>query len=90
MLENETNQLAIISPKEDTKKIAMLVALTILVIILLILVARNASEIIKQEKLYRQYEAQIIALAKQEQDKQMEIQKRKQERLPKLTRRRKK
>lgn len=90
MIENETNQLAIINPKEQTKKIVILAVLTIVVVILLILVAKNANEIIKQERIYRQYEAQIIALAKQEQDKQMEIEKSKQERLPKLTRRRKK
>lgn len=68
----------------NIKKIAIL-ALTIITIIGLSIIIRNSAEIIKQHKVYEQYEAQMVALKKQEEDKLAEIEKKRQEKIPKLT-----
>ncbi len=72
----------------DTKKV-ILVVLILLVIIGCIMVAEKSVEIMKQHKVYKQYEQQVVALQKQEEYKQAEKEKEKerirQERLPKLT-----
>lgn len=70
--------------KINIKKIVTIV-LIIIVIIGLILVTEECVEIIKQHKVYEQYEAQQIALKKQEEDKLAEIEKARQEKIPKLT-----
>ncbi len=76
----------------DKKKIIILI-LMIMVIIGLIMIARNSMEIINRHKVYEQYEAQLIALKKQEEDKKAEIEKEqeriRQEKIPKLTDKRK-
>lgn len=72
----------------NIKKI-ILILLIILVLIGLIMLAEKSAEIIKQHKVYKQYEAQAIALQKQEEYEQAKIEKQKekmrQERIPKLT-----
>lgn len=72
----------------DTKKIIILI-LMIIVIIGLIMIAQNSIEIVKRHKVYEQYEAQIIALKKQEEDRKAEIEREqeriRQEKIPKLT-----
>lgn len=79
--------------KLNVKKV-ILVILLIICVIGLVLLARNSIEIIKQHKVYEQYEAQVIYLQKQEEEKQAKIkeaqEKAKQEKLPKLTEERKK
>ncbi len=68
----------------NTKKIAILVLLFILAMGL-ILVGKNAVEIMKTHKVYEQYEAQMSALARSEEKKQIEIEEKKQEKIPQLT-----
>ncbi len=74
--------------KLNVKKV-VLVVLLVICAIGLILVAKNSIQIIKQHKVYEQYEAQVIFLQKQEEEKQAKIkekeEKAKQEKLPKLT-----
>lgn len=73
----------------ETKKILILALIIIIVIIGLIMIIKNSMEIINQHKVYEQYEAQLLSLKKQEEDKQAEIEKTKekirQEKIPKLT-----
>ena len=77
----------------EAKKIAFLIFMVIL-IMGLILVAENSRKIMSQYKVYQQYEAQIIALNKQEEYKKTEQERKrkevKQEKIPKLTKERKK
>ena len=69
--------------KSYTKKI--IIAISILIIIVcLVLIAKNSIEIINYNKVYKQYEAQIIALEEQ-QKKLEELEKIRQEKNPKLT-----
>lgn len=72
----------------NIKKIALIV-LIILVVIGLIMVAEKSVEIMKQHKVYKQYEAQVIALQQQEEYEKAKIEKQKekmkQEKIPKLT-----
>ncbi len=89
MIKDKIYALVVDDKKINVKKIALIIA-TIILVIELIMIAINSLEIIKQHKVYQQYEAQIMALAKQEEDKQVEIERKKQEKIPKLTRRRKK
>lgn len=74
----------------DVKKVIIII-LIIVILIGLIIIGKNIVEIAKNYKVYKQYEAQIIALAKQEEEEKAEIEKEKerirQERIPKLTRR---
>ncbi len=77
--------------KLNTKKVILLVLLLIVTLVLIML-AKNSVEIIKQSKIYEQYEAQMIALAKQEEDKlakEQKEEKEKKEKLPQLTQDRK-
>jgi biopolymer transport protein ExbB/TolQ len=68
----------------DIKKIIILV-LMIVIVICLIMIAKNSLVLINQQKIYKQYEAQLIALQKQEEEKQAEEEKIRQEKIPKLT-----
>lgn len=76
----------------DVKKIIILI-LMIIVIIGLIMIAGNSMEIVTRNKVYKQYEAQLIALKKQEEDRKAEIERERerirQEKIPKLTEKRK-
>lgn len=67
----------------------LIMLLIILVVIGLIIIAKNSIKIIKQHKVYEQYEAQLIALKEQEEKKQIEIEREqeriRQERNPQLT-----
>ncbi len=81
---NEEIYLVATEKQLNTKKVGIIV-LIIVTLIALILTTKNIREIIKQHKVYEQYEAQIMALKKQEEDKIEQIEKKKQERMPKLT-----
>lgn len=70
--------------KLNIKKVAI-VGMIILVVIELSMLTQNLIEIIKSHKVYEQYETQIITLKKQEEDKLAQIEKKRQERIPKLT-----
>lgn len=63
--------------KQFNIRIAIIIIL-LMIMIGLLLIAKNSIEIIDQYKIYQQYEAQLLALQKQEEDKQVEIEKRKQ------------
>lgn len=84
MVKDKIYGITISEKQINTKKIAILILL-IIVAIGLILVARNAIEMIKQHKVYKQYEAQLATLAKQEEVEPMEEPKEKVENMPKLT-----
>ncbi len=77
----------------DITKIVILILLVIAVIGLT-LIAKDSIKLINQHKVYEQYEAQLISLQKQEEDKQAEMEakqeKIRQERIPQLTEERKK
>ena len=91
---NDKDNIYKINIKEhlDSKKIMLLVFM-IAVLIGLIMVAEKSLEIVKQHKVYEQYEVQLIALKKQEEDRKAEIEREKerirQERIPQLTQKRK-
>ncbi len=93
MLGEGNNNIYQITTKSqlDIKKIIILI-LMIIVIIGLIMIAQNSMEIIARNKVYEQYEAQLIALKKQEEDRKTEIEREKerirQEKIPKLTQKR--
>lgn len=72
MVKDKIYGITISEKQINTKKIAILILL-IIVAIGLILVARNAINEIKQNKAYKQYEAQLATLAKQEEIKQQEV-----------------
>ena len=71
MLKDQIYDIKIINKPINNKKMAILILL-IVVAMELILVAKNAIAIIQQHKVYKQYEAQIIAISKQEEDKKAE------------------
>ncbi len=77
----------------DITKIVITILLVVLVIGL-ILIAKNSIELINQHKVYEQYETQLVALQKQEEEKQAKIEAEqeriRQERIPQLTEERKK
>ncbi len=76
-----------------TKKEIVITAMFILlffILIGLIMIAKNSIAIIKQYKIYEQYEMQLAVLQKQEKEKVAKIEKEKQEKIPKLTQERKK
>ena len=86
MVKDKIYGITISEKQINTKKIAILILL-IIVAIGLILVARNAIEMIKQHKVYKQYEAQLVTLAKQEEAEKVAIEEPevKEEKMPKLT-----
>lgn len=84
MIKDEIYKIAINEDHINSKKIAIFVGIVIIVIGL-IAIAVNAVKLIEQEKIYRQYEEQLINLAKQEEEKQAEIERKRQEKIPKLT-----
>ncbi|MCI8470886.1 MAG: hypothetical protein HFJ35_05385 [Clostridia bacterium] len=88
MLKDEMYLIEIPDKRIENIKIVILVLLIILILVL-ILITKNALEILQQHKVYKQYEEQLIALSKQEEDKKAEIEKKRQEKIPTLTRRRK-
>lgn len=77
-----------IDKKTDTKKIIVLILL-LLVLISLIVIAKNSIEVINQYEVFEQYEAQLMALQKQDEDRKIKIEEKKQEKNPKLTQERK-
>lgn len=96
MLEHEKSSsnmyITTINNQLDIQKICIII-LIIIVTIGLIMVTKNSVEIMKQHKVYEQYEAQVIALKKQEEDKKAAIEREKEkireEKTPKLTQKRK-
>ena len=84
MLKDQIYDIKIINKPINNKKMAILILL-IVVAMELILVAKNAIAIIQQHKVYKQYEAQLATLAKQEEVEPMEEPEEKVENMPKLT-----
>lgn len=84
--ENSYEDIYLVRTKKQLNiKKVIIVIILILTVIGLIITVQNVTEIIKQHKVYEQYGAQILALKKQEEDKLAQIEKRKQEKMPKLT-----
>lgn len=84
MVKDDIYKITINEKHLNTKKVAILV-LMVIVAIGLIMIAKNSVEVVKQHKVYEQYEGQLVALDKQKEDKQIENQEKKQEKIPKLT-----
>ena len=84
MIKDNIYKITIDEKHLNTKKVAILL-LIVVVAVGLIMLAKNATTILKNHKVYEQYEAQLGALAKQEESRQTEIEEKKQERIPKLT-----
>ncbi len=84
MVKDKIYKITIDEKHLNTKKVAILL-LIVVVAVGLIMLAKNSTEILKNHKVYEQYEAQLGALAKQEESKQAQIEEKKQERIPKLT-----
>ncbi len=84
MIKDKIYKITIDEKHLNTKKVAILL-LIVVVAVGLIMLAKNATTILKNHKVYEQYEAQLGALAKQEESRQTEIEEKKQERIPKLT-----
>lgn len=84
MVKDKIYKITINEKQINTKKIVILV-LIILLAIGLIMVARNSITIIEQNKVYKQYEAQLVVLARQEEENKAEIERKRQERIPQLT-----
>lgn len=84
MIKDEIYQMIVIKEHLNIKKVVLLV-LIVIVIIELVFVAKNSIIIISQHKVYEQYEAQLVALAKQEEYQKEQLEKKRQEKIPKLT-----
>ncbi len=84
MVKDEIYKITIKDEHINIKKVAIII-LIIGVIMGLIVISKNIVEIIKQHKVFKQYESQLIALNKEEEDKQAQIAKKQQEKIPKLT-----
>ena len=84
MIKDKIYKITIDEKHLNTKKVAILL-LIVVVAVGLIMLAKNTTTILKNHKVYKQYEAQLGALAKQEESRQTEIEEKKQERIPKLT-----
>lgn len=87
MVKDDIYKITINEKHLNTKKVGILV-LMIIVAIGLIMIAKNSIEVIKQHKVYEQYEGQLAALDKQKEDKQIQNEENKQEKqakIPKVT-----
>ena len=75
----------------STKEIVttIIVILLIFSLIGLIMIAKNSMMIIQQSKIFEQYKTQLMVLQKQEEERKAEIERRIQEKMPKLTQARK-
>ena len=75
----------------STKEIVttIIVILLIFILIGLIMIAKNSMIIIQQSKIFEQYKTQLMVLQKQEEERKAEIERRIQEKMPKLTQARK-
>ena len=74
--------------KLNIKKVIIMI-LIFIILIMLLFITKRATYIIKQHKIYEQYESQIIALKIQEEQKLAELEKIRQAKIPKLTQTRK-
>lgn len=81
----ELNVYKIDTKAKFNKNKILIVLLIILSLILVVLVAINISKMINSYKVYKQYEAQIIALKEEEIRHQEELEAQRQAKLPKLT-----
>ncbi len=70
------------------KKKIIIMFFIFLIIIGLFIIAENSINLIKQHKVYEQYQAQLATLQQQEKEKQIELEKKRQEKIPKLTQQR--
>jgi len=75
----------ITSKKKFYNEKFIIAILLVIIIACLALITKNSLDVINYHKVYKQYEAQIITLKKQEEEKLAEIEKIKKERMPKLT-----
>ncbi len=91
-MENQTELLDIYKiniPKKISKKKILILLECIVVIVCLILTIRHCIKIINSYKVYKQYETQLQSILYQEEQKKAEIEaekeRKKQEKIPKLT-----
>lgn len=70
------------------KKKIIIMFFIFLIIIGLFIIVENSINLIKQHKVYEQYQAQLATLQQQEKEKQIELEKKRQEKIPKLTQQR--
>lgn len=70
------------------KKKIIIMFFIFLIIIGLFIIAENSINLIKQHKVYERYQAQLATLQQQEKEKQIELEKKRQEKIPKLTQQR--
>ena len=61
----------------------------IIIVIGLIMIVKNSIIVIREYNIYEQYENQLLALERQEEDNHKQEEKNKQEKIPKLTQERK-
>ncbi len=93
MVKDETEnvdiyQLTTVEKKLNVKKVIIII-LIIVILIMLLFITKRATYIIKQHKVYEQYEAQLAALKLQEEQRLAELEKIRQAKIPKLTQTRK-
>lgn len=77
------------SPKIDKKKIIIIISIIIL-LVFLCLTINNIVKVIIGHKVYKQYEAQLNSIVQEEKRKAEEAERKRQEKIPKLTEERKK
>lgn len=70
------------------KKKIIIMFFIFLIIIGLFIIVENSINLIKQHKVYEQYQVQLATLQQQEKEKQIELEKKRQEKIPKLTQQR--
>ena len=79
------NVYKIITKQQLNKEKIIILISIIITFICLVIIAKNSIDIIRYHKVYEQYEAQIIELEKQEEEKRAELERIRQEKIPKLT-----
>ena len=84
MIKDKIYKIAINEEHINLKKIAMIIGIVIIVMGF-IAITVNCIQLIQQEKVYLHYDAQLITLAKEEDEKPAERERKTHERIPKLT-----
>ena len=88
--EYEQNPYQLNIKKSVNKKKIIISVLIVISIICIILIVNNITKTIEGYKVYEQYEAQLNSIKYQQEQKQAELEKKRQEKIPKLTDERKK
>lgn len=83
--EYEQNPYQLNIKKSINKKKIIISILIIISIICIILIVNNITKTVEGYKVYQQYEAQLNSLKYKQEQKLAEIEKKRQERIPKLT-----